>query len=86
MMVLGCFAPQRSHMPGSSRQKSRIRETWNLSTDADSSTNTTVGWTENTQKPKKLKTGKKIQNGKTQSVVSPMFCKAKSAFFFTRQF
>ena len=28
--------------------KSRIRETKNLSTDADSSTDTTVGWTKNT--------------------------------------
>ena len=34
-------------------KKYRIRETSNLSTDADSSTNTTVGWTKNTQKPKK---------------------------------
>ena len=32
-------------------KKSRIRETKNLSTDADSSTDTTVGWTKNTQKP-----------------------------------
>ena len=32
-------------------QKSRIRETKHLSTDADSSTNTTVGWTKNSQKP-----------------------------------
>ena len=32
--------------------KSRKRETSNLSTDADSSTDTTVGWTKNTQKPK----------------------------------
>ena len=33
-------------------QKSRIRETKHLSTDAVSSTDTTVGWTKNTQKPK----------------------------------
>ena len=33
--------------------KSHIRKTLNLSTDADSSTDTTVGWTKNTQKPKK---------------------------------
>ena len=46
-------------------EKSRIRE--NLSTDADSSTYTTVGWPKNTQKPKKkIKNGKIIQNGKTQ--------------------
>ena len=32
-------------------QKSRIRETKHLSTDADSSTDNTVGWTKNTQKP-----------------------------------
>ena len=31
--------------------KSRIRETKHLLTDADSSTNTTIGWTKNTQKP-----------------------------------
>ena len=45
-----------------------MRETSNLSTDADSSTDTTVGWTKNTQKPKKrkLKTEKIIQSGKTQ--------------------
>ena len=36
-----------------SHEKSRIWETMNLSTDADSSTDTTVGWTKNTQKPKK---------------------------------
>ena len=33
------------------QKKSRIRETKHLSTDADSSTDTTVGWTKNTQKP-----------------------------------
>ena len=32
-------------------KKSCIRETKHLSTDADSSTDTTVGWTKNTQKP-----------------------------------
>ena len=31
-----------------SKKKSRIRETKNLLTDADSSTDTTVGWTKNT--------------------------------------
>ena len=35
------------------KKKSRIRETLNLLTDADSSTDTTVGWTKNTQKAKK---------------------------------
>ena len=33
-------------------EKSRIQETKHLSTDADTSTDTTVGWTKNTQKPK----------------------------------
>ena len=48
-------------------QKSCIRETKHLSTDADSSTDTTVGWTKNTQKTQFcLKTEKIIQNGKTQ--------------------
>ena len=47
-------------------QKSRIRETQNLSTDADISTDATVGWTENTQKNKqKIITEKMIQNRKT---------------------
>ena len=32
-------------------EKSRIRETKHLSTDADSSTDTTVGWTKNSWKP-----------------------------------
>ena len=32
-------------------KKSRIREAKHLSTDADSSTDTTIGWTKNTQKP-----------------------------------
>ena len=47
-------------------KKSRIRETSNLSSDADSSTDTTVRWTKNTQKPKEIKTEKIIQNAKTQ--------------------
>ena len=33
------------------QKKSRIRDTKHLSTDADSSNDTTVGWTKNTQKP-----------------------------------
>ena len=53
-------------------EKSRIRETKHLSTDADSSTDTTVGQTKNTQKPelktKQKKTEKIIQNAKTQKV------------------
>ena len=48
-------------------KKSRIRETKHVSTDADSSTDTTVGWTKNTQKPKFFEKRKKIiQNAKTQ--------------------
>ena len=50
------------------KKKSRIRETKNLSTDADSSTDTTVGWTKNTQKPKFFFNGKnnpKRKNSKT---------------------
>ena len=34
-------------------KKSRLQETLNLSIDADSSTDTTVGWTKNAQKNKK---------------------------------
>ena len=48
-------------------KKSRIRETKHLSTDADSSTDTTVGWTKNTQKPIFFEKQKKlIPNAKTQ--------------------
>ena len=49
-------------------KKSRIRETKHLSTDADSSTDNTVGWTKNTQKPdffekrKKLSKTQKLKN------------------------
>ena len=49
-------------------QKSRLRETKHLSTDGDSSTDTTVGWTKNTQKPNFFKNGKnylKRKNSKT---------------------
>jgi hypothetical protein len=49
-------------------KKSRIRETKNLSTDADSSTDTTVGWTKNTQKNdffEARKKSSKPQNSKT---------------------
>ena len=42
-----------------SLEKSRIWETKHLSTDADSSTDTTVGRTKNTQKPKFLEKRKK---------------------------
>ena len=47
-------------------KKSRIRETKHLSTDADSSTNTTVGWTKSTPKPEFIEEWKKIiKNRKT---------------------
>ena len=53
-----------------SRKKSRIREAKHLSTDADSSINTTVGWTKNTQKPNFFKKTEKIlQNTKTQKTL-----------------
>ena len=49
------------------KKKTRIRETKHLLTDAYSSTNTTVGWTMNTQKPNfVLKKEEFIQHGKTQ--------------------
>ena len=44
-------------------KKFRIWETKNLSTDADSSTDTTVGWTKNTQKPKFFEKQKKSSRG-----------------------
>ena len=50
------------------RKKSRIRETKHLSTDADSSTDSTVGWTKNPKNPIFLKNGKnhpKRKNSKT---------------------
>ena len=49
-------------------EKPRIRETKHLSTNTDSSTDTTVGWTKNTQKPnffekrKKLSETQKLKN------------------------
>ena len=46
--------------------KSRIRETKHLLTDADSSTDTTVGWTKNTQKPNFFEKRKK--SSKTQKL------------------
>ena len=48
------------------KEKSRIRETKHLSTDADSSSDTTVGWTKNTQKPKFFEKRKKLS--KTQKL------------------
>ena len=55
------FSVHNNHRQPSSysNKKSRIRETSNVLTDADSSTNTTVGWTENKQKLKKIKKWKK---------------------------
>ena len=47
-------------------KKSRIRETKHLSTNADSSTDTTVGWTKNTKKPKSF--GKQKKSSKTQKL------------------
>ena len=47
-------------------KKSRIRETKHLSTDADSSTDTTVGWTKNSRKPKFFEKRKK--SSKTQKL------------------
>ena len=41
------------------QKKSRTRETKHLSTDAVSSTDTTVGWTKNTQKPEFFEEQKK---------------------------
>ena len=51
------------------KEKPLIRETKHLFTFADSSTDTTVGWTENSQNPKFIEKRKKIiQNEKTQKV------------------
>ena len=51
---------------GFCKKKSRIRETKHLSTDADSNTDTTVGWTKNTRKPKCFEKVKK--SSKTQKL------------------
>ena len=45
-------------------EKSCIRETKHLSADADSSTDTTVGWTKNTQKPNFVENEKNHQKHK----------------------
>ena len=50
--------PATSGVPNQEK-KSRIRETKHLSTDADSSTDTTVGWTKNSRKPKFFEKRKK---------------------------
>ena len=55
------------------QKKSRIRETKHFSTDADSSTDTTVGWTKNTPKPTCFEKQKKIiQNPKNSKTSKNM--------------
>ena len=49
---------QRKAITQRHKQKSCIRETKHLSTNADSSTDTTVGWTKNTKNPIFLKNAK----------------------------
>ena len=51
----GRSAPPPPKQLGLTLKKSRIRETPTLLADADNSTDSTVGWTTNTQKPKKTK-------------------------------
>ena len=46
-----------------------MRETSNLLTDEDSSADTTVGWTKNTQKPKNIKNGKNYPKGQNSKTV-----------------
>ena len=55
------MSPVRSDL-----EKSRIRETKHLSTDADSSTDAIGGWTKNTPKPDLKK--KRIKSSKTQKL------------------
>ena len=62
-------------------KKSRIREKKHLSTDADSSTDTTVSWTKNTQKPKFLKNRKnhqKLKYVQRYAKISDMLFKQRS--------
>ena len=47
-------------------KKSHLWETKHLSTNADNSTNTTVGWTKNTQEPNLFEKQKK--SSKTQQI------------------
>ena len=60
MTPLNHLVPLDCYLPQSSLLKSRIRETKHLLTDADSSTDTTVGWTKNTQKPNFFEKRKKL--------------------------
>ena len=53
-------------------KKSPIRETKHILTDANSTTNTTVGWTKNTQKPDFFEKGKIFQNSKTSRNMSKL--------------
>ena len=48
------------------KKKSRIQDTKHLSTDEDSSTETTAGWTKNTPKPNFFGKRKNLQKAKTQ--------------------
>ena len=60
--------PKGSHLVRKVALKSRIQETKHLLTDADSSTDTTLGWTKNTKNPNFLKNAKnhpKRKNSKT---------------------
>ena len=55
--------------------KSCILETKHLSTDADISTDITVGWTKNTQKPnifEKLKKSSRTKNSKTSRIMQKL--------------
>ena len=49
------------------KKKARIQETKHLSTNGDRTTNTTVGWTKNTQKPKFFEKRKKNHLKRTNS-------------------
>ena len=67
-MVAACLKSKITNktQPNHTLKKSRIRETKNLLTNADSSTNMTVGWTKNTQKHNFFEKRKK--SAKTQKL------------------
>ena len=64
--IWGQSFKEYSNIFGFQSKKSHIRETKHLSTDADSSTDTKLGWTKNTQKP--IFFEKRKKSSKTQKL------------------
>jgi hypothetical protein len=92
-MMFGCKFNLMPQLGISFSEKSRIRETKHLSTDADSSTDTKVWWTKNTPKPdffEKRKKSPKTQKLKNVAILdhfqTKMFQSETTSFhyFFPR--